>query len=90
MLLIIKRIQFILFTCKLITVTGDVGVIEAFPHRYPHMLVIGYENNWTTSQRNAMALLFSFGHALALAKQLYGVIINSLIFTFAVRFFLMY
>jgi len=65
----------------------DVGILEGFPYRYPHMLVIGYENSWTTSQRNAMALLFSFGHALALAKQLYGVIINYFIFIFAVRFF---
>jgi len=41
------------------------------------MFVIAYDNKWKKSQRNATALLFSFGHALALAKQLYGVIIHS-------------
>jgi len=56
----------------------DVGIREGFAHHYPHTLVIGYDNNWTPSQRNATALLFSFGHTLALAKQLYGVIISSL------------
>jgi len=44
--------------------------------------MFGYENTWTQSQRNAAGLLFSFGHALALAKQLYGVTIHSLIITF--------
>jgi len=52
-----------------------VGIREGFAHHYPHTLFIGYENKWTPSQRNAAALLFSFGHALALAKQRYGVII---------------
>jgi len=52
----------------------DVGIREGFAHRYPHMLVVGYDNQWTASERNAVALLFCFGHALGLAKQLYGVI----------------
>jgi len=51
-----------------------VGIREGFPHQYPHTLVIGYDNQWTVSERNAMALLYCFGHALGLAKRLYGVI----------------
>jgi len=50
-----------------------VGVREGFAHQYPHMLVTGYDSQWTVSQCNAMALLFCFGHALGLAKRLYGV-----------------
>jgi len=53
------------------------GIREGFAHRYPHTIFIGYDNKWTPSQRNATALLFCFGHAVALAKQLYGVIIDS-------------
>ena len=61
----------------LIEQCDDAGVHEDFAHRYPHMLVMGYDNQWTPSQRNAVALLFCFGHAVALAKQLHGVSINS-------------
>ena len=60
-----------------------VGIREGFSHHFPHTLFIGYDNKWTLSQRNAAALLFCFGHALALSKQLHGVIINSLVFVFA-------
>ena len=59
--------------CSWWNVLIDAGIREGFPHCYPHTLMMGYENNWTTSQRNAAGLVFSFGHALALAKQLYGV-----------------
>jgi len=51
-----------------------VGISEGFSHQYPHTLFVGYNNEWTSSQRNATGLLFCFGHAVALAKRLYGVI----------------
>jgi len=41
-----------------------------FPHT--HTLFVTYNDWWSTSQRNAKALMYCFGQTLAMAKYLYG------------------
>jgi hypothetical protein len=50
-----------------------VGLKEGSSHPYPHTLFMDYGTWWSVPQRNASMLMFSFGYALALAKQKYGV-----------------
>lgn len=48
------------------------GYKDGFGYPHPHTLFMCYDNRWTTSQRNAKALMFCFGQAVASAKQRYG------------------
>ncbi|ELU12430.1 hypothetical protein CAPTEDRAFT_220488 [Capitella teleta] len=48
------------------------GWMDGASHVHPHLLCLDFPTQWTTSQRNACALMMSFGHSLSMAKQMYG------------------
>lgn len=54
------------------------GWMDGASHVHPHLLCLDFPTQWTTSQRNACALMMSFGHSLSMAKQMYGVSENGL------------
>ncbi|ESO02640.1 hypothetical protein HELRODRAFT_161929 [Helobdella robusta] len=43
-----------------------------FRHPHPHLMFLCYDDLWSSSQHNAKGLMFSFGYACALAKNIYG------------------
>ncbi|ESO93879.1 hypothetical protein LOTGIDRAFT_228627 [Lottia gigantea] len=54
------------------TLQNIAGLEKDFTHSHPHTIFLMNTNFWTESQRQASAMMFAFGHAVASAKNLYG------------------
>ena len=52
---------------------------KGFSHERPHTLYMSHQTDWSVSQRQAQALMFTFAHCLAYANSVYGVSVSNFV-----------